>query len=256
MIRHPRGAMVPLAVLTAVLMGSPALAQQFNSDSWLSKDPGVATIILTAGERNSTFMTTFSLLPKWEFTVASFLYNDDENRLTVDGYSTTVYAKYMFLQNTAKTGGAAVKFGTGLRPGEVAEEETDNQDAFRTLWANAPMTLPLLNNKVSVDLMPGVSMTSNFGEDESVAWSFTYSGRVAWYAWSPTTSIVGEVFGSEGQATAIPEYKLGLRWEPNPSVVWAVTYGREFAGDGSNNAKFEAGLMLFTPPIWCFRGCK
>jgi hypothetical protein len=64
------------------------------------------------------------------------------------------------------------------------------------------------------------------------------------------------VFGTEGEKTVIPEYKIGLRWEPNQSTVWAVTYGQEFQGDGSNDAKFEVGLMLFTPPFLCFRGCK
>jgi hypothetical protein len=37
-----------LATLTAV----PALAQQSNSDNYLSTPHGVATIILTGGERN------------------------------------------------------------------------------------------------------------------------------------------------------------------------------------------------------------
>jgi hypothetical protein len=199
-------------------------------------------------------MTTFSLLPRWEFTVAAFLYNDDENKATNDGYSTTFYAKYMFFENEAKTGGAAVKFGTGVRPGEAADRDAAGQGAFRTFWVNAPMTLPLFANKLSIDIMPGVSVTRDFG-DESLAWGFTYSGRVAWFPRSPAWSIVGEVFGTEGQTTAIPEYKVGLRWEPNQYQVWAVTYGAEFNGDGTNDAKFEVGLMLFTRPFFCIRGC-
>ena len=252
---HP-GFIASLACSLAVLVCGEAGAQQFNSDSWLSKDPGVATVILTAGQRNSTLMTTFSLLPKWEFTVAGFLYDDDQDPSTNNGYSTTLYAKYMFYENEAKTGGAAVKFGTGLRPGEAAEADAVGQGAFRTFWMNAPMTLPLFDNKLSIDLMPGVSVTKEFGENMELAWGFTYSGRVAWNPWSPKWSIVGEVFGTEGQTTAIPEYKIGLRWEPNRSSVWAVTYGREFNGDGTNDAKLEVGLMLFTPPFFCIRGCR
>jgi hypothetical protein len=247
-----------IAILSAVVLlaGGQAHAQQFNSDSYLSKDPGVATIILTGGARNGTLMTTFSLLPKWEFTVAAFLYNDDENKATNDGYSTTFYAKYMFYENNAKTGGAAIKFGTGVRPGEAAAADATGQGAFRTFWVNAPMTLPLLDNKVSVDLMPGVSVTRDYTAAENIAWGFTYSGRVAWYPRNPKWSIVGEVFGTEGQTTAIPEYKAGLRWEPNPFQVWAFTYGKEFNGDGTNDAKFEVGLMLFTKPFFCIRGCN
>jgi len=243
-----------LAFCLILLSGHPAQAQQFNSDSWLSKDPGVATVILTGGQRNSTLMTTFSLIPKWEFTVAAFLYNDDENKATNDGYSTTFYAKYMFYENKAKTGGAAVKFGTGLRPGEAADSAI--QGALKTYWVNAPMTLPLFSNKVSVDIMPGVSVSKDYGEQKNTAWGFTYSGRVAWYPRNPTTSIVGEVFGTEGESAVTPEYKIGLRWEPNQSTVWALTYGQEFKGDGTNDAKFEIGLMLFTPPFLCIRGCK
>ena len=42
-----------------VLAASPALAQQFNSDNYLSKPHGITTIILTTGERNTMMMTTF-----------------------------------------------------------------------------------------------------------------------------------------------------------------------------------------------------
>ena len=149
-------------------------------------------------------MTTFSLLPRWEFTVAAYVYDDDHDPSTDDGYSTMLYAKYMFYENEAKTGGLAVKVGTGLDPGDVDEADAVGQDAFRTLWTNAPMTIPLFDNKLSSDLMPGVSVTKEFGENMELAWGFTYSGRVAWNPWSPKWSIVGEVFGTEGQTTAIP----------------------------------------------------
>ena len=105
-----------LSLCLAAFAGGRAEAQQFNSDSYLSKPHGMATIILTYGERNSMFMNTFSLLPRWEFTAAAYVFNDDRNPSTDDGYSTSLYAKYMFYENEAKTGGFAVKVGNRTRP--------------------------------------------------------------------------------------------------------------------------------------------
>ncbi len=228
-----------------ILVCSSARAQQFNSDNYLSKPHGVATIILTAGERNTMWMTTFSLFPNWEFTAAAYLYDKDNDRTTEDGYSTSYYAKWMLHENAAKTGGFAVKAGTGVDPGYVSAYGLE--DAFQTYWMNAPVTVPFLDNKVSWDIMPGASLTRNYGADQSTAWAFTYSTRVAWYPRNMETSLVGEVFGSEGEVRAIPEYKVGVRWEPSPYAVFAVTYGAEF--DGPNGAGFEIGVMLFTPPF-------
>jgi hypothetical protein len=227
-------------------MCRPAHAQQYNSDSWLSKPHGMATIILTTGERTSLFMTTFSLLPKWEFTAAAYLYDFDDDVNTDDGYSTSFYAKYMFYQNQAATGGGAVKFGTGLDPGYLVDN-VGLKDAFQTYWMNSPWTAPLFDDKVSWDIMPGASVTRNYGVEGNEAWAFTYSTRVAWYYAGPEASIVGEVFGATGEAESIPEYKIGWRWEPNQHVVLALTYGEEF--DGPNGAGLEVGLMLFTPPF-------
>ena len=152
--------LLPLVWLT-VLCGKQAQAQQFNSDSYLSKPHGMATIILTVGERNSIFMNTFSLFPRWEFTAAAYIYNGDANKKTNDGYSTTFYGKYMFYENKAKTGGFAVKAGTGIDPGYLAT--VGLQDAFQTYWMNAPTTLPLFDNRLSWDIMPGASVTLDYG---------------------------------------------------------------------------------------------
>jgi hypothetical protein len=46
---------------------------------------------------------------------------------------------------------------------------------------------------------------------------------------------------------AIPEYKIGPRWEPSPYATIALTYGHEFAG--SLGAGFEFGVMLSTPRL-------
>jgi hypothetical protein len=102
--------------------------------------------------------------------------------------------------------------------------------------------------------MPGASYTVDYGSDEKGAWAFTYSTRAAWYPVNLKWAIVGEVFGGEGEVTTIPEYKTGLRWEPNPYATFALTYGQEF--NGSNGARFEVGMMLFTPSFFCISGCK
>ncbi|HTK70812.1 MAG TPA: hypothetical protein VL857_13550 [Candidatus Eisenbacteria bacterium] len=240
-----------LALGTILLLSRPARAQQFNSDSYLSKQHGMATLILTYGDRNDIFMNTFSLLPRWEFTAAVYIYNTDDNPKTDDGYSTSLYAKYMFYENKAKTGGFAMKAGTGMDPGYLGTYGL--KDAFKTYWTNAPATIPLFDNKLSWDIMPGASITMDYGTRDVTAAAFTYSTRLAYYPTSPTWSIVGEVFGAEGGVTSIPEYKVGPRWEPNQHVVLALTYGQEF--NGSNGAGWEVGAMLFSPPFLCLGGC-
>jgi hypothetical protein len=227
-------------------------AQQFSSDSWLSKKHGVVTLIPTIGQRNTMLMNTYSLFKGWEFTLAAYLYNNDGDPNTNDGYSSSLYVKYMFYQNKTETGGAAVKAGTGMFPGYF-NEDGRVKDAFKTYWTNVPVTIPLFNNKLSWDIMPGASMTINYGEANETAWSFTYANRVAWYPAGPEVAIVAEVFGALGESEAIPEYKAGLRWEPTQHAVFALTYGQEF--NGTNGAGFEFGIMLFTPPFSCFGGC-
>lgn len=240
-------------VLFLAIHSGPAIAQQFNSDSYLSKPWGMITIIPTLGQRSSMIMNTYSLFPKWEFTMAAYLYNDDNDPTTNDGYSTTLYVKYMFYENKEKTGGAAVKAGTGMRPGTL-DANLRVKDAFRTYWMNAPATVPFFNNTLSWDIMPGTSMTIDYENQGKEAWAFTYSTRLAWYPFGPKWSAVGEVFGSAGETGTIPEYKIGARWEPSQYAVFAITYGQEFRG--TNGAGFELGVMLFTPPFACFGGCN
>jgi len=244
---------IALVLCVAALSAGRAEAQQFNSDSYLSKPHGMATIILTYGQRNSMFMNTFSLLPRWEFTAAVYAYDDDRNPSTDDGYSTSFYAKYMFYENRAKTGGFAVKAGTGLDPG-VLDEENRLKDAFRTFWTNAPATIPLFDNKLSWDIMPGASVSTDFGPENTTEWLFTYATRLAWYPTNPTWSIVGEVVGAKGEGTALPEYRVGLRWEPNQHAVFAISYDGEL--EGGDGAGGEIGMMLFSPPFFCIGKCK
>ena len=126
----------------------------------------------------------------------------------------------MIFENAAKTGGLAVKAaGTGLEPGYLNNNGVGLSDAFQTYWTNAPLTLPLFENKVSWDIMPGASATRDYGPTRRTAVSFTYATRVSWYPIRPKAAIAGEIYGAEGEAIAIPEYRIGLRWEPDQYVV-------------------------------------
>jgi hypothetical protein len=238
--------MIAVSVFVLCISMGRLHAQQFNSDNYLSKPHGVMTIIPTFGERSSMLMNTFSLIPRWEFTMAAYLYNEDKDNTTDDGYSTSFYAKYMIYENKAKTGGFAVKGGTGTFPGTI-NSEVREKDAFKTYWMNTPVTIPFFENKLSWDIMPGFNMTRNYGVEETTAWSFTYSTRVAYNPWGPKFSFVGEVFGSEGETGTLPEFKAGLRYDLSQYATFAITYGQEF-GD-NNGAGLEIGAMLFTPPF-------
>ncbi len=140
-----------IAVLVLLALGcvtEPARGQQYNSDSWISKPHGTVTTILTLGERQSMWMMTSSLIPRWKFTGAVYVYNNDKDPATDDGYSTSFYVKYMFYENEEKTGGFAVKVGTGLGPGYIDGNER-LQDAWQSLWTNVPITIPFFNNRLS-----------------------------------------------------------------------------------------------------------
>lgn len=192
------------------------------------------------------FMNTFSLFPRWEFTAAAYIYNNDNDPKTDDGHSMSLYAKYMIYENESKTGGVAVKAGTGLDPGYLDGNDRVN-DAFQTFWTNAPITLAFFDNTLSWDIMPGASMTQHYGEEDKTVWAFTYSTRLSWYPFNPEFAIAGEIYSSEGELNVPVEYRGGLRWEPSQYAVFALTYDDEFKG--SNGAGWEFGIMLFTPPF-------
>jgi len=236
-----------------LLAGRTATAQQFNSDSYISKPHGMVTTILTTGEHTTMFMMTFSLFPRWELTAAGYFFNTDADRKTAEGTQMSFYAKYMFYENEAKTGGFAVKGGEGMKPSYILDG-SGYQTSSVTWWMNAPATIPFFDNRLSWDIMPGWSLTRNAGGTEEDKWAFTYSTRLAWYPTSPKWSLVGEAFGATGEAKLDPEYKAGLRWEPNAHVNIAISYGAKF--NGSPGAGWEIGAMLFSPPFLCFSGCK
>ena len=252
-MRFTRATLGVALLSLCALAGSPARAQQFNSDSYISKPHGMVTSILTTGEHTTMFMMTFSLFPNWEFTAAGYMFNTDADRTTAEGTQGSVYAKYMFYENAAKTGGFAVKGGGGMKPAYVLDG-SGYQSSSVTWWMNAPATIPFFNNRLSWDIQPGFSVTPNAGGTGNDKWAFTYSTRLAWYPKGPVWAVVGEAFGAAGEAKLDPEYNVGLRYEPNAHVNIAITYGAKF--NGSPGQGFQIGAMLFSPPFLCFSGCS
>lgn len=69
-----------LVFCVIIFASIPIQAQQFNSDNYLSKPNGVATIILPYRERNSMLMNTFSLFSRWEpslYSVFAITYDEE-----------------------------------------------------------------------------------------------------------------------------------------------------------------------------------
>jgi hypothetical protein len=229
--------------IVLLLSVSAVYAQQYNSDNYLTMPHGTGTFVLTTGERNSGMVSSFALIKNFEFFVQTFLFRD----IRVDDYSqhfnTTVYAKYMFWVNKANTGGGAVFLGMGQSPGSFTQD--GYSPLHKNYWTAVPFTIPFFNNTISWDIMPGALVDLDYGNNKKTAWGFTYSTRVAIYKVIPQTAIVGEFFGTEGKAYSKPEYKVGLRWEPNSYIVPAISYGGCF--DGSLGAGLEIGVMIFSP---------
>jgi hypothetical protein len=235
---------VKLVVFIVMLFSAQSIyAQQFSSDSYLTMPHGTGTFVLTTGERNASMYSTFTLLPRFELNFSSSLFWDDESANSSQFFSLNVFGKYMFWVNEAKTGGAAVFLGIGKSPGFYTQ---DGYSALhKNYWTALPVTIPFFNNTISWDIMPGALVDLDYGNNKETAWGFTYNTRIAVYKVIPQTAIVAELYGTEGQAYSKPEYKVGLRWEPNSFIVPAISYGACF--DGSPGAGFEIGIMIFSP---------
>lgn len=218
-------------------------AQQFNTDNYLTMSHGTATITMTTGGRNAGTILSFALVPKWEFFAQAFLFWENEKELVPQHFNVQGYAKYMFWVNKQNNGGGAAFLGFGKSPGYW--EQTEFLKSHQNIWTAVPITLSLFNNTISWDLMPGALFDWSNSETGDPAWGFTYSTRVAVYKIIPKTAIVGEVYGTSGSAYSKPEYKIGLRWEPNRTIVPAITYGS--ALDGTSGARFEIGVTIFSP---------
>lgn len=252
--RERRGVGLALVVLVWVLFGAGhgAEAQQFNTDNYLAMPHGTGTFVLTHGQNYSMLINSFSLFPSWEFFAGATLYWTEDQRISTDSFSTSLYIKKMFYENEAKNGGFGVMGGTGGFPGYL--EGGELVGSFHTYWIAAPLSVPLFKGKLLWDIMPGGVYYSEYGLTREEASAFTWSTRAALYGVVPQTAIVGEVFGAAGEAEVEPQYKAGLRWEPSEHFVAALTYGAGL--DGSEGAGWEIGVMIFTPRFLCFGGCK
>lgn len=220
-----------------------AVAQQFNTDNYLTMPHGTGTFVITAGQRSATLLSSFALIPKFEFFFQANLFRDYRVDNYVQHFTTTVYAKYMFWVNKENNGGAAVFLGFGRSPGYYAD--TKYTELHKNVWTAFPITIPFFKNMISLDLMPGAMVDFNSKDKGEVACGFTWSSRVAVYKIIPKTAIVMEAYGTEGKASSQPEYKLGLRWEPNDFIVPAISYSSQF-GRGYG-AGLEIGIVIFSP---------
>lgn len=243
LIRLKKSCLVIIFLSAFSLNSLDTQAQQFNTDNYLTMPHGTATIVLTNGGRNAGTAASFALAPKWEFFAQAFMFWENEKEFTPQHFNILAYAKYMFWVNKENNGGGAVFLGVGKSPGYW--QNTEFLKTHQNVWTSIPITFPLFNNTISWDIMPGAIFDWSNGESGDPAWGFTYSTRVAIYKIIPKTAIVGEVYGTSGSAYSKPEYKIGLRWEPNNTIVPAITYGR--ALDGTSGAGLEIGVVIFSP---------
>jgi len=238
----------------AIAFAVPAAeAQQFNSDNQWTAPHGVETFVLTIGQEYSAFLAVAALRPDWEFNIGVTRFQEDPDNPDDDHYSGIFYVKHRLWENEDANGGAAIMAGTGYSPSYLAEGEVT--DTFESWWVNGVYTIPFRGGDIGLDLLPGVIVNTDKDRTGEDAWNFTYSSRVAVYKIIPQSAIVGEVFGTVGEAHAPPQYRVGVRWE-SERVIIAATYGREF--DGSGGPRFEIGAMVLTNQLkfFCLGGCN
>ncbi len=231
-----------LIVLMMLYLLPEANGQQFNTDNYITMPHGTGTFILTNGVRNASTTSVFTIWPRFELNFQATLFWENEEGKSGNRFTTNVYGKYMFWENENKNGGGALFLGVGRAPGYYMQSEY--APMHRNYWTGVPVTIPLFNGVLSWDLMPG-GLVDIGDANNKAAWGFSYSSRMAIYKVIPQTAIVGEYFGVEGDLYSVPEYKIGLRWEPNYWIVVAATYGsaiRDHSGAG-----FEIGVMIFSP---------
>ena len=234
-----------ITVAFVMFTGNRVSAQTFNSDNYLTMPHGIGTFVVSTGQRNAAMYATWALLPRFELNVSTALFWENTEFNSPQHFSTNVFGKYMFWVNKSNTGGGGIFLGIGKSPGFYTQE--GYSAIHKNYWTAIPFSFPLFNNTISWDIMPGALVDLDYGENNSTAWGFTWSTRLAIYKIIPKTAIVAEAYGTEGQAFSKPEYKVGLRWEPNDYIIPAISYGSCF--DGSKGAGFEIGVIIFTSPF-------
>ena len=239
--------------LSIVAMGATPVvqAQQFVGDNQWVAPYGVSTLVATVGEEYSQVYWVSSLVPEWEFNVQVIEYYDDYTNDNEGYTAANLFVKRRLSENEAGTAGYAIVGGTGQFPEHLERGTVTN--ALETWWVTGVATYSFADDRILLDVLPGVTLNTDYGEKEETAWGFTYSSRLAIYDVIPQSALVGEVFGTAGEAYSDPAYRLGIRWEGKKWVV-AGTYSNSFNGDGG--AGFELGVMYFTEPRLCWGGCK
>ncbi len=240
-----------IGVVLLVMLGSaPVLAQQFVTDDYFVMPYKSSNMMMTIGENNAVILPSMGLFKDWEVFIGAALAWEGGDRNDEDHFSTIVSAKHNVWKNERDTGGFSWSVGTGLNP-EYFEDNL-RTESFRDVYGVALWTLPFADDRVQLDLNPGVSFKSGDAYSDDTAVDFTYSARVAWLKGVGNWSPIAEVFGSVGDVDKQAQYKLGARWEPNDNFRFAFTYGAGL--DGSDGAGVEIGIIMVTIP--CSKGCS
>ncbi len=237
--------------LCLALPGERAEAQQFAGDNQWVAPHGVATAVLSVGEEYSQIYAIAALVPEWEFNVQLVQYYDDPRINTESFTATSLYVKRRLSESENGKTGYALLGGTGMFPEHLDEGEVAND--WQSWWIMGVGTYGFMDDQVLLDVLPGVVANLDKEQTGQTAWGFTYTSRVAVYHVIPQSAVVAEVFGTTGEAYAPPSYRFGVRWE-SPKWVAALTYSDAF--NGSGGAGVEFGLMYFTEPRFCFKGCR
>jgi hypothetical protein len=228
--------------LLAAMTPSPAQAQQFVTDNYITMPQGTVTTCCSIGQRETIILPSISLFPNWEFFAGATLIRADEERGEDDHFQTDLHVKWQFYENDAANGGLAMQLGTGSNPGYLSKEV--RLDSLKTYHYILMGTVPFLDGKISWDLNPGLLYTKDVDNPEvEDEWQFTYATRLAIYSIVPSSALVGEVYGTEGDNAEEPGYKAGIRWE-KPWINVSLTYGW---GEGDGRAAgLEIGMLLYS----------
>ncbi|MBN3519333.1 hypothetical protein JYB62_04905 [Algoriphagus lutimaris] len=220
-------------------------AQQFVGDNQWVAPRGVSTLVATFGQDYSQFYFVTAIFQEWEFN-SQFVYYYDDPRTNSDSYiSPSFYMKRRLYQNEDETAGYAVLGGVGLFPQHLDLGEV--LSSFQSWWVVGVATYAFADNSILWDILPGATANLDHKQTGETAWGFTYSSRVAVYKIIPKSAVVGEVFGTAGEASSPFSYRLGVRFEQTKWIA-ALTYSSAF--DSSYGAGLEFGVMFFTEPMY------
>lgn len=241
-----------LTLITCMLAAPVATyAQQFYGDNQWVAPHGVSTLVATVGEEYSQVYAIATLIPDWEFNLQLTHYYDDPRTNDESYTATNLYVKHRLSESEDGLTGYSFLAGTGQFPEHQAEGEL--AQALESWWVIGTGTYAFFDDNVLLDILPGITVNTESGNEGDTAWGFTYGSRAAWYGVVPQSALVGEIFGTTGEAYSKPSYRVGVRWE-SPKVVAALTYSDAF--DGSGGAGVEIGVIYFTDALLCWGGCR